>query len=154
LPPGAAGIANGRACRVRATGIRFTGHGGRRRIDRAVFHVAPAVAIVPMGFCFPGTGRNGDLPPRPECTPGWQPRCPPRRERLRLTPGWRPAGLCGKRRGARPLKPCRPGGSTCRAACDRCPAPARAAGGGSPATRGSNATCCRQGARAADTLAG
>lgn len=29
-------------------------------------------AIVPMGFCFPGTGRGGDLPPRPECAPQWR----------------------------------------------------------------------------------
>ncbi len=27
---------------------------------------------MPMGFCFPGTGKNGDLPPRPECAPLWR----------------------------------------------------------------------------------
>ena len=26
---------------------------------------------MPMGFCFPGTGKSGDLPPRPECAPQW-----------------------------------------------------------------------------------
>jgi uracil-DNA glycosylase len=30
------------------------------------------VAILPMGFCFPGTGKSGDLPPRPECAPAWR----------------------------------------------------------------------------------
>ena len=29
-------------------------------------------AIIPMGFCFPGTGRGGDMPPRPECAPAWR----------------------------------------------------------------------------------
>lgn len=29
------------------------------------------VAIIPMGFCFPGNGKSGDLPPRPECAPAW-----------------------------------------------------------------------------------
>jgi len=27
---------------------------------------------MPMGFCFPGTGKSGDLPPRPECAPAWR----------------------------------------------------------------------------------
>ena len=35
------------------------------------FHDADTVAIVPMGFCYPGKGRGGDLPPRPECAPTW-----------------------------------------------------------------------------------
>ena len=30
------------------------------------------VAILPMGFCYPGSGRSGDLPPRPECAPAWR----------------------------------------------------------------------------------
>lgn len=30
------------------------------------------VAIVPMGFCYPGTGKSGDLAPRPECAPAWR----------------------------------------------------------------------------------
>ncbi|NRD90684.1 IclR family transcriptional regulator [Sphingopyxis sp. BSNA05] len=29
-------------------------------------------AIVPMGFCFPGSGKGGDMPPRPECAPAWR----------------------------------------------------------------------------------
>lgn len=35
------------------------------------FHDPALVAIVPMGFCYPGRGKGGDLPPRPECAPLW-----------------------------------------------------------------------------------
>ncbi|MCY6382097.1 uracil-DNA glycosylase family protein [Hoeflea prorocentri] len=43
-------------------------------IDRDVFYDARKVAIVPMGFCFPGTANGGDLPPRSECAPAWRNR--------------------------------------------------------------------------------
>ena len=29
------------------------------------------IALMPMGFCYPGKGKSGDLPPRPECAPKW-----------------------------------------------------------------------------------
>jgi uracil-DNA glycosylase len=35
------------------------------------FYDPSQVALIPMGFCFPGTGKSGDLPPRPECAPLW-----------------------------------------------------------------------------------
>ncbi len=35
------------------------------------FYDPKQIAIVPMGFCYPGTGKSGDLPPRPECAPLW-----------------------------------------------------------------------------------
>ena len=38
----------------------------------AVFYDPRRVAILPMGFCFPGRGRSGDNPPRPECPPAWR----------------------------------------------------------------------------------
>lgn len=38
------------------------------------FYEPGLVAIVPMGFCYPGTGQSGDLPPRPECAPLWHDR--------------------------------------------------------------------------------
>ena len=41
-------------------------------VDREVFYTPEIFAIVPMGFCYPGTGRGGDLPPRPECAPAWR----------------------------------------------------------------------------------
>jgi uracil-DNA glycosylase len=35
------------------------------------FYDASKFAVVPMGFCYPGKGKTGDLPPRPECAPQW-----------------------------------------------------------------------------------
>ncbi|MGC3937948.1 uracil-DNA glycosylase family protein [Roseobacter sp. EG26] len=43
-------------------------------VTRDVFYDAEKIAIVPMGFCFPGTGKGGDLPPRAECAPAWRNR--------------------------------------------------------------------------------
>ncbi len=40
-------------------------------IDEATFYDAKNIGIVPMGFCFPGKGKSGDLPPRKECAPLW-----------------------------------------------------------------------------------
>lgn len=42
-------------------------------IDRETFYDERRIAIVPAGFCYPGKGPSGDLPPRPECAPHWQP---------------------------------------------------------------------------------
>lgn len=39
-----------------------------------LFYDPEQVALVPMGFCFPGTGKSGDLPPRRECAPQWHPQ--------------------------------------------------------------------------------
>ena len=35
------------------------------------FYDESHIAIMPMGFCYPGKGTSGDLPPRPECAPLW-----------------------------------------------------------------------------------
>ncbi|MFK7802209.1 MAG: uracil-DNA glycosylase family protein [Anaerolineae bacterium] len=43
-------------------------------IDETVFYDAHQIGIVPMGFCYPGKGKSGDLPPRPECAPLWHPQ--------------------------------------------------------------------------------
>ena len=40
-------------------------------IDKNIFYDAEKIALVPMGFCYPGKGKSGDLPPRPECAPQW-----------------------------------------------------------------------------------
>ncbi len=40
-------------------------------VDESVFYDATRIAIVPMGFCYPGKGKTGDLSPRPECAPLW-----------------------------------------------------------------------------------
>lgn len=40
-------------------------------IDKSTFYNPDIIALMPMGFCYPGTGKTGDLPPRPECAPLW-----------------------------------------------------------------------------------
>lgn len=70
-----AGQAPGR--RVHASGRPFDDPSGDRLrawmgIDRDTFWDARRVAILPMGFCYPGSGASGDLPPRPECAPAWR----------------------------------------------------------------------------------
>lgn len=64
--------------RVHESGRPFTDPSGDRLrqwmgIDNDVFYDETRIAIVPMGFCFPGLDkRGGDLPPRPECAPHWR----------------------------------------------------------------------------------
>ena len=70
-----AGQAPGR--RVHETGIPFNDPSGERLrawmgINAAVFYDPTKIAILPMGFCYPGTGTSGDLPPRPECAIEWR----------------------------------------------------------------------------------
>lgn len=83
-----AGQAPGR--KVHETGIPFNDASGDRLrtwlgISREVFYDASQVAILPMGFCFPGTGKSGDLPPRPECAPAWRAPLLSHLKNLRLT---------------------------------------------------------------------
>ena len=40
-------------------------------VDDEIFYDPDRIALMPMGFCFPGTGKSGDLPPRKECAPQW-----------------------------------------------------------------------------------
>lgn len=40
-------------------------------IDKAIFYNTDILGLMPMGFCYPGKGKTGDLPPRPECAPLW-----------------------------------------------------------------------------------
>jgi uracil-DNA glycosylase len=63
--------------KVHASGIPFQDASGDRLrewmgIDAATFYDETQIAIVPMGFCYPGTGKSGDLPPRPECAATWR----------------------------------------------------------------------------------
>lgn len=41
-------------------------------IDSEQFYNPEIIAILPMGFSYPGTGKSGDLPPRPECAEQWR----------------------------------------------------------------------------------
>ncbi len=63
--------------RVHETGIPFNDPSGDRLrdwmgIDKDVFYDEAQIALLPMGFCYPGTGKSGDLPPRPECAEAWR----------------------------------------------------------------------------------
>lgn len=40
-------------------------------VSEEEFYDETKFAIIPMGFCYPGKGKSGDLPPRPECAPQW-----------------------------------------------------------------------------------
>lgn len=66
--------------RVHASGMPFTDASGLRLrewmgVSETVFYDRARVAIVPMGFCFPGTdAKGGDLPPRKECAATWHRR--------------------------------------------------------------------------------
>ena len=70
-----AGQAPGR--KVHASGIPFDDASGDRLrswlgVTRETFYDASQMAMLPMGFCYPGTGKHGDLPPRHECAPAWR----------------------------------------------------------------------------------
>ncbi len=76
--------------RVHASGVPWDDASGARlrmwmQIDAARFYDANRIAIMPMGFCYPGRGRSGDLPPRPECAPQWHERILARLPNIRLT---------------------------------------------------------------------
>lgn len=59
---------------------------GWLELDRAAFYDENRIAIMPMGFCYPGRdARGGDAPPRPECAPLWHDRLLARLPRIRLT---------------------------------------------------------------------
>jgi uracil-DNA glycosylase len=95
--------------KVHDTGIPFNDVSGERLrdwlgIDRNTFYDASRIAIVPMGMCFPGTSRGGDLPPRPECAPTWHPRLLPLLTKVQLTlviGQYAQAGILGVPRGTR-----------------------------------------------------
>lgn len=63
--------------RVHDTGIPFDDPSGDRLrlwlgVSREEFYDETKFAILPMGFCYPGRGSSGDLPPRPECAVAWR----------------------------------------------------------------------------------
>jgi uracil-DNA glycosylase len=76
--------------RVHTTGIPWNDPSGDLLrawldIDRDHFYDERVIAIAPIGLCYPGTGKSGDLPPRPECAPLWHPRLREQLPDLRLT---------------------------------------------------------------------
>ena len=61
---------------VHKTGIPWNDKSGENLrdwmgIDNLEFYDSKKIAIIPMGFCYPGKGKSGDLPPRKECAPQW-----------------------------------------------------------------------------------
>ena len=76
--------------RVHASGIPWDDRSGDRlrkwmAVSRATFYDPQQLALVPMGFCYPGKGASGDLPPRRECAPLWQSRLLALLPKVRLT---------------------------------------------------------------------
>jgi len=76
--------------KVHESGIPWQDVSGDRlrawlEVDRETFYDPSRIALLPTGFCYPGSGRSGDLPPRPECAPLWKPRLHPALGRVRLT---------------------------------------------------------------------
>lgn len=76
--------------RVHATGIPFNDPSGDRLrgwlgVGRDEFYDRSRIALVPTGFCYPGKGKGGDLPPRPECAPAWQEKVLRHMPRIALT---------------------------------------------------------------------
>ncbi len=64
--------------RVHETGIPWNDPSGDQlrtwlELTPEQFYDSRQIAIVPAGFCYPGKGKSGDLPPRPECAPQWHP---------------------------------------------------------------------------------
>lgn len=84
-------IAQAPGTRVHETGLSFNDRSGDRLrdwlgLDRDAFYDESRVAIMGMGFCYPGVDRHGgDLPPRPECAPLWHPRVLPLLPSVALT---------------------------------------------------------------------
>ena len=64
---------------VHRTGVPWNDPSGERlrswmAVDAQTFYDDALIAIIPMGYCYPGRGKSGDLPPRRECARTWLPR--------------------------------------------------------------------------------
>ena len=62
--------------KVHQTGIPWDDQSGKQLrkwmgVTDEMFYDESKIAQMPMGFCYPGKGKSGDLPPRPECAPQW-----------------------------------------------------------------------------------
>jgi uracil-DNA glycosylase len=77
--------------KAHSSGVPWDDASGRRlrewlELDPSRFHDASRIAILPIGFCYPGRAGNGaDKPPRPECAPLWHQRLTTLLPDLRLT---------------------------------------------------------------------
>ena len=62
--------------KVHKTGVPWDDPSGKQLrkwlgVTNEEFYDEKLFALIPMGFCYPGKGKSGDLPPRPECAPKW-----------------------------------------------------------------------------------
>lgn len=62
--------------KVHSTGVPWDDQSGVNLrqwmgIDNSVFYDVKKIALIPMGFCYPGRGKSGDNPPTKECAPKW-----------------------------------------------------------------------------------
>ena len=76
--------------RVHETGIPWNDPSGNRlrewlNVSKDQFYDPELLALVPMGFCYPGRGRSGDLPPRPACAATWHDEIMSRMPRIAFT---------------------------------------------------------------------
>ncbi len=76
--------------KVHETGLPFNDPSGDRLrewlgVDRSTFYDARKIAILPMSFCYPGTGKAGDLPPRLQCAETWRAKLLAHLPNLKLT---------------------------------------------------------------------
>ena len=83
-----AGQAPGR--RAHESGIPFSDPSGDRLkewlgIDKQTFYDSRKIAILPMGFCYPGSSKGGDLPPLPRCAATWRERLLSKLKNVELT---------------------------------------------------------------------
>ncbi|WP_034260017.1 uracil-DNA glycosylase family protein [Altibacter lentus] len=76
--------------KVHETGIPWDDPSGKQlrnwlNVTPEVFYDPKQIALIPMGFCYPGKGRSGDVPPRQECAPQWHSALLPLLPNLQLT---------------------------------------------------------------------
>ena len=76
--------------KVHETGIPWDDQSGKQLrkwmgVTDETFYDQTKIAQMPMGFCYPGKGKSGDLPPRPECAPQWHQQLLDQMPNLKLT---------------------------------------------------------------------
>lgn len=76
--------------RVHRSGVPWDDPSGDRLrawmgVDKDVFYDESRIAIIPMGYCYPGRGKGGDMPPRRECATLWLDQLLARLPRIELT---------------------------------------------------------------------
>ena len=76
--------------KVHASGVPWDDKSGERLrdwmgIDSGIFYDEKQIAILPMGYCYPGRAASGDLPPRSECAELWLDRLLSKLPKIELT---------------------------------------------------------------------